>query len=140
MNLSANNDPLQLSAGFHLPENGDLSTMHRQSLLQFKEKSRDFEFEQAKTSAGSIVFHHQDVWHGSGPNTSNLPRRVIVSHLINGDVRFAPNSKLPWKASYIYGRYRMIDSDQMQEQFFPIIYPEEKRSKFLKEYCLDSLC
>jgi phytanoyl-CoA hydroxylase len=126
-----------LAQGFH---DNNSSLDHRNAFFE-KHSLGNVEFVKALTGFGSVVFHHQDTWHGSGPNVSNGPRRAVVAHLIDGDVRFANHTKeeLPWKASYIYGRYRMLESDELNEQFFPIIYPLEKRSKFLSGYCNDAL-
>ena len=41
---------------------------------------------------GHAIIHHQDVWHGSGPNTSQNHRRALVAHYLKGDVRFRSNS------------------------------------------------
>jgi len=69
---------------------------------------------------GAAVFHHQDVWHGSGHNTTaDRPRRAIGIHLLRRDVTFrtAP------PPDYIYGRYVLGEGDtEVSEQFFPIIW------------------
>ena len=83
--------------------------------------------------AGHAVFHHQDVWHGSGPNRStSRHRRALVAHLLNGNVQWKSSSSSqesqqsalpPWTdASYIYGRYRRSGTNQLDEDFFPILY------------------
>jgi ectoine hydroxylase-related dioxygenase (phytanoyl-CoA dioxygenase family) len=70
--------------------------------------------------AGGISFHHQNTWHGSGPNLHDTNwRRVIVSHLIRGDVRFDTKKD----TTYIYGRYRM-EHDELHEKFFPTVYKQ----------------
>jgi ectoine hydroxylase-related dioxygenase (phytanoyl-CoA dioxygenase family) len=52
--------------------------------------------------AGEMVVHHQQTWHGSGPNTSKTrSRRALVAHLINGEVQWRTNPP----PHYIYGRY-----------------------------------
>lgn len=81
--------------------------------------------------AGGISFHHQNLWHGSGVNRSSSRwRRAIVVHVLRGDVLFDSTRS----TSYIYGRYRMHASVQLEETFFPIIFPENLRSKVLSNY------
>jgi len=100
---------------------------------------------------GYAIFHHQDVWHGSGPNQSATKhRRALVGHYIRGDIEFRGNggenfyqrphfecrfdslyllsltdstSCTPWgNTSYIYGRYKRYKSTQVDESFFPITF------------------
>lgn len=83
--------------------------------------------EAAPVKEGHAIFHHQDAWHGSGPNSSTLRhRRALVGHYIRGDVTFVEskgNGNGPFgNASYIYGRYRTYNSVDLDESFFPIIY------------------
>lgn len=43
----------------------------------------------APVPMGHAVIHHQDVWHGSGPNLSTIHhRRALVAHYLRGDVEF----------------------------------------------------
>ena len=43
----------------------------------------DVRIESVDVPAGSCIIHHQDVWHGSGPNiTTDRPRRALALHLI----------------------------------------------------------
>lgn len=43
----------------------------------------------APVQEGYALFHHQDIWHGSGPNRSlTKHRRALVGHYISGDVKF----------------------------------------------------
>jgi phytanoyl-CoA hydroxylase len=108
--------------------------------------------ESVPAKMGHAVLHHQDVWHGSGPNTSNTRhRRALVAHYLRGDVKFIDdnseggdngNFRPPFgKTSYIYGRYKRFKSIEVDETFFPIIYSsigenEEglKRTEWLDEF------
>ena len=94
----------------------------------------------AKCPAGHAIFHHQDVWHGSGPNQSTTRhRRALVAHLLNGNVQWKqqqsqqPNSKTtlpPWTdTTYIYGRYRRSGTRELDEDFFPILYASPESGK-----------
>jgi len=96
----------------------------------------------APVLAGHAVLHHQDVWHGSGPNMSEVRhRRALAAHYLRGDVKFMDDSDaLPpfGKSSYIYGRYKRYQSVEVDESFFPIIYSRrgggQKRTEWLKDY------
>lgn len=69
---------------------------------------------------GSAIFHHQDVWHGSGANrSSSRPRRALGVHLLSRDVTFRTDPR----PDYIYGRYVLSEgSGEVSEQFFPILW------------------
>lgn len=65
---------------------------------------------------GAAIFHHQDVWHGSGPNiTTDQPRRALALHLIRRDLKYRTEQH----PDYIYGRYKIAGSDRVEETFFP---------------------
>ena len=90
----------------------------------------------AKCPAGHAILHHQDVWHGSGPNQStSRHRRALVAHLLNGHVQWKAQTSVtstssasapsvpPWTdATYIYGRYRRSGIRHLDEDFFPILH------------------
>lgn len=81
--------------------------------------------ETVSVPAGQMVVHHQDVWHGSGPNRSlKRPRRAIVAHLINGQVRWRHNPP----PHYIYGRYYLRNESIPRQDFFPVTYAGNRRS------------
>ena len=68
---------------------------------------------------GEMVVHHQDVWHGSGPNTSPIRhRRALVAHVLDGSVRWRSDKK----PHYIYGRYYIQGEDVPRQDFFPFTY------------------
>lgn len=90
--------------------------------------------------AGSLALHHQDLWHGSGPNFSTaIPRRAIALHLLRADVQFRTHKPV----TYIYGRYARRGSSEVAEDFFPITFAPTssafKRSPWLADYCADLL-
>ena len=70
--------------------------------------------------AGGCAIHAGATWHGSGPNRSTRPRRVLVAHCISAAARFHPT-----EVSYIYSRYRRRDSLVMDEDFFPVLWHED---------------
>ena len=95
--------------------------------------------ESAPTKEGYAILHHQDMWHGSGPNLSTTRhRRALVAHYIQGDVTFRESAKKnnndgtrnnngPFgNATYIYGRYKRYNSLELDESFFPIIYGDAR--------------
>jgi phytanoyl-CoA hydroxylase len=87
--------------------------------------------ESAPVKEGYAILHHQDVWHGSGPNLSNTRhRRALVAHYIRGDVTFRESNEKqcgPFgNATYIYGRYKRYKSVELDESFFPIIYGDTR--------------
>lgn len=80
--------------------------------------------------AGTAVFHHGGLWHGSAENRSDQHRRALVSHCIPADSRFHPHN-----VGYIYSRYKRVDDDTMDESFFPILWTRDgRRSQFLQTY------
>lgn len=90
--------------------------------------------------AGSLALHHQDLWHGSGPNFSTVtPRRAIAVHLLQADVQFRTIKPV----TYIYGRYQRKGSSEVAEDFFPITFApptsSHKRTPWLADYCVDLL-
>ena len=76
--------------------------------------------ETVSVQAGDLIVHHQNVWHGSGPNTSKSRlRRALVAHLINGKVQWRTK---PTKPHYIYGRYYIRGETNLRDDFFPVTY------------------
>jgi len=72
-------------------------------------------------NVGQLVVHHQQLWHGSGPNRSKTRnRRALVAHLINGEVQWRTSPR----PHYIYGRYHIRGEPNLREDFFPILYSE----------------
>lgn len=82
--------------------------------------------------AGTLVAHHSNTWHGSDANNSlNVVRRSIGIHLIPAHTRFVGR-----KGGYIYGRYKRIGTDELDESFFPIIWSADgRRTPTIDQYC-----
>lgn len=70
-----------------------------------------------EVKAGSAVFHHHLTFHGSGPNTGDVHRRSVISHLIRPDATFHSTNTDP-----NYSRYRKVDTLELDESFFPIVW------------------
>ena len=85
-------------------------------------------------AAGTAVFHHGDMWHGSGPNLSDHPRRAVVSHCVRHDTTFHPRNN-----SQIYSRYRQFDTLAMPDSYFPILWTDSgERTQIIQN--LRSFC
>eukprot|EP00735_Rhodelphis_limneticus_P010293 TRINITY_DN3022_c0_g1::TRINITY_DN3022_c0_g1_i1::g.22280::m.22280 TRINITY_DN3022_c0_g1::TRINITY_DN3022_c0_g1_i1::g.22280 ORF type:complete len:334 (+),score=21.04,sp/O69060/HTXA_PSEST/24.27/5e-09,PhyH/PF05721.8/1.9e-23 TRINITY_DN3022_c0_g1_i1:67-1002(+) len=100
---------------------------------------RNVEVVPTRVRVGGVAIHHQDTWHGSGPNTTtDRPRRALVAHILRADVKFKETG-----VGYIYGRYKKHGQTHVDEDFFPITYASEssglKRSPFLHDLVQDAL-
>ncbi len=91
---------------------------------------------QVEIPAGGCVFHHGNMWHGSGRNMrTDKIRRSLAVHTLSSDACFQPTG-----AGYIYGRYKRIGDTTMDESFFPILWTRDGyRTPFLADYCRDAL-
>lgn len=70
--------------------------------------------------AGAASFHHALTIHGSGPNTTDRPRRSLVVHMMAGHVRYragSPNDN-HMNVSLLGGR----DGDLFAGDAFPVIW------------------
>jgi len=70
--------------------------------------------------AGGATFHHFNTFHGSGPNTGDVDRRAVISHLVPADARFHPEHVDP-----VYSRYRRVGDTTLDESFFPIVWTRD---------------
>lgn len=88
------------------------------------------EMVRVEVPAGGGVFHHGRIFHGSGTNRTDAPRRALVSHCMSSEARYHPTN-----VGQIYGRYKRADSTEMDESFFPVLWTEDgHRSAFLDGY------
>lgn len=80
----------------------------------------DLDIRRVSVPCGSAIFHHQDVWHGSGRNTTkDRPRRALGVHVLRRDVSFRTEPA----PDYIYGRYTLAEgATEVSEQFFPVTW------------------
>lgn len=74
--------------------------------------------------AGGGSFHHGHTWHGSGQNLGTEPRRSLVLHAMRDDVSYVPEH-FHQGIGPIYSRYRKLDSHQLDENHFPILWRED---------------
>ncbi len=76
--------------------------------------------------AGGGSFHHGWTWHGSGANVSGRERRALVVHGAPSQARFVPE-RLGEGNGPIYGRYRRLGDDRMDENHFPVLWSQDGR-------------
>lgn len=70
---------------------------------------------------GGGSFHHGWTWHGSGYNRAERPRRSLVLHAMRAEARYNTRN-LQQGIGRIYGRYKHLGDDEIDENYFPIIY------------------
>ncbi len=74
--------------------------------------------------AGGGSFHHGWTWHGSGANRSPNPRRSLVLHAMRSDVEYVPEN-FGQGIGPIYSRYKRLGDNQLDENYFPILWRED---------------
>ena len=74
--------------------------------------------------AGGGSFHHGWTWHGSGENRSPNPRRALVLHAMRSDVEYDP-AQFDQGIGPIYSRYKRLGDNQLDENYFPILWRED---------------
>ena len=82
--------------------------------------------------AGTLVVHNSDTWHGSEANLDPaVVRRAIGVHFVRPHTRFSDP-----RGGYIYGRYKRIGSDELDDSFFPLTWClEGRRTPTLDRFC-----
>lgn len=127
-------DLVEIPGDFHAP-NRDYRAEMRETAIANNINPDDLEIKKMVVKAGTCLFHHGKIWHGSGPNeNATRIRRSIGIHTHNASTKFTD------RKAYIYGRYKKVDSYDMDESFFPILWRKDGyRTPFLKDYCSDAL-
>jgi len=82
------------------------------------------EIEYVEVNAGGGSFHHGWTWHGSGANHSSNPRRSLVLHAMRSDVEYVPEN-FAQGIGPIYSRYKRLADNQLDENYFPILWRED---------------
>jgi phytanoyl-CoA hydroxylase len=119
--------PAPLGGTFHAPE--DWLAHVREAMPP----DAELELIAIEVPAGGAAFHHGWTFHGSPPNErADAERRSIVSHMISTDTRWNPTHPHP-----IYSRYRRPGERELDEAFFPILWRDGYRTKWLGEYLLE---
>lgn len=82
--------------------------------------------------AGSVVFHAGEIWHGSGPNTTeDRMRRSIGTHFVPVETQFTARP-----GGYIYRRYQRTGDPALDESFFPVTWAEGRQpTRWIDAYC-----
>jgi len=111
------------SVNFHSPDD------YRKELINFaKDNNKELNITYVEVPPGGASFHHGYTWHGSGINKTSLNRRAIVSHCIPSDAKF--HSTNIGGTGKIYKRYKKLNTNEMDESFFPIIWNKEGYQTF----------
>lgn len=70
---------------------------------------------------GGGAFHDGWLWHGSRINKADVPRRALAAHFFQHDIRFNPELMKIGNGP-IYGKYKKMNSDEVDENYFPVTY------------------
>lgn len=92
----SDNDSTNLpSESFHsLDENSYRNSIHVAATYAGVEGNVEDLIQKVPVPMGHAIVHHQDVWHGSGPNLSkSLHRRALVAHYLKGDIKFREDDR-----------------------------------------------
>jgi len=73
---------------------------------------------------GGGAFHDGWLWHGSRVNQAEVPRRALAMHCFQSDIEFNPEQMTVGNGP-IYGKYKKFGSNEVDENYFPIIYRED---------------
>ncbi len=112
----------ELEGEFHGPEDYRRNLRHAAKAEGVVDIDADIAYVEVPAGGGS--FHHGWVWHGSGHNRSSYPRRALVLHAMRSDAEFNP-VRLASGTGAIYGRYKHLGDNVMNENYFPIIWRED---------------
>jgi ectoine hydroxylase-related dioxygenase (phytanoyl-CoA dioxygenase family) len=104
------------SGEFHGPE------QYRLPMQQAAEREGvEPEIAYIEVPAGGGSFHHGWMWHGSGGNNGKRPRRSLVLHAMRSDVEYVPEN-FGDGIGPIYSRYKHLGDNQLDENYFPILW------------------
>ncbi len=104
---------------FHAPDD------YRQPLRQAAaSEGVEADIAYVEVAAGGGSFHHGATWHGSGANHSPNPRRSLVLHAMRSDVEYVPQN-FAQGIGPIYSRYKRLGDNQLDENYFPILWRED---------------
>jgi ectoine hydroxylase-related dioxygenase (phytanoyl-CoA dioxygenase family) len=117
------------SGEFHGPDN---YRKPMQNAAMCQGVSPHIDYVEVKAGGGSL--HHGWTWHGSGANHSTKPRRALVLHLMRCDAEYNP-AKFEQGIGPIYSRYKRLADNQLDENYFPILWHEDgSRTNALDDY------
>ena len=132
-----NSGAIEYAAGSHewglgaRPDNFHKPSDYRAALHEAaKIAGKEAQIQTVSLPRGGATFHSAAIWHGSGPNTSQLHRRAIALHCMPASCQFNPD-----KPAFAQGRFRLFGSNKMEESFYPILYnPNGRPSEFIADY------
>ncbi|MBX2823268.1 MAG: phytanoyl-CoA dioxygenase family protein, partial [Gammaproteobacteria bacterium] len=104
---------------FHAPD--DYRQPLRNAALRAG-KEPDICYVEVKAGGGS--FHHGRTWHGSGANSSHVPRRSLVLHAMPAEVEYRPEN-FQQGIGPIYSRYKRLGDNTLDENYFPILWRDD---------------
>jgi ectoine hydroxylase-related dioxygenase (phytanoyl-CoA dioxygenase family) len=108
----------------HLPPKGEFhgpEDYRRPMIEAARLEGVEPEIVHVEVPLGGGSFHHGWTWHGSGPNRGARDRRALVIHAMPCDVEFDPQH-FSEGIGPIYGRYRRLDDNAMDENHFPVTW------------------
>ncbi|MDC0612483.1 phytanoyl-CoA dioxygenase family protein [Vibrio sp.] len=114
---------------FHGPED-DLKEVREWA------EANDLELElvPVEVPAGGGAFHDGWLWHGSRVNQALVPRRALAMHYFQSNIEFNPQM-LTVGNGPIYGRYKKLGSNELDESYFPITWRQDGyRTKGLDDF------
>jgi hypothetical protein len=86
-------------------------------------------FHSINAPAGTLSFHHGLLRHASLKNASERTRTTMSMHFIQEHAEFSGLSEFS-----LATRYKMSGTNRLDENFFPILWPLQRRSAFLDDY------
>lgn len=97
------------------------SQKHYQKIdARLLKNQKEYKRHYVEIDQGSLVFHHGNMWHGSGFNKTSNERISISIHYMNGNSRFSKKIKSPY-----FNHYKLNDKLVMDESFFPTIFKKK---------------
>lgn len=80
---------------------------------------------------GHMSFHHSRTYHGSGPNSSGLPRRVISLHLQDGantyrEITLANGQLATYNHDWLVRRTPEGHPDYADPDYCPPLWPDPR--------------
>ncbi|KAM9983628.1 hypothetical protein ACTFIY_000343 [Dictyostelium cf. discoideum] len=140
--VSIENGTLEYAIGSHnwKTSSGMVDDFHNP--LKFKLKMEDAakiegiekpDIHMVTLKRGGVSFHHGKLWHGSSKNPSSTKERCAFAfHFIPENCVFNDNT------GFFYGRYKLFDSNRVEESFFPITYSSSVDPPLVSSYPFQS--
>lgn len=123
---------LEPDGEFHAPEDYRAPMFSAAAQIQ-----QEAEIVPIVVPAGCGTVHHGNLWHGSGPNLGDQPRRALVLHAMHVDARYVPE-RFSQGIGPIYSRYRRLADNTLDDNHFPIIWTADGRRSAMLDQWLDA--